>query len=200
MRVRASVFVGIVAALLLSVPGWAARARKAVDPPEIYINGVRVERVVDTTLRGVNVRFDEDGNIWIDAPGYVIQGMQSTAEQPTGPGKGPVPAGRWWLVIDDRDSYGHTVDVLVNGQRVATIRSGQSNPVVDLAPYLQWGLNTVRFEARPGPPPSGGDLRIYVGTGRVERGTLKFDKARIEYVRDVTSPPGEAREFNLTVE
>jgi hypothetical protein len=50
-----------------------ARVYKNVPVQGVYLNGVNVVGLRNQTLRGVAVRFDEHGNILIDAPQYDVQ-------------------------------------------------------------------------------------------------------------------------------
>lgn len=131
---------------LLCLMGGLALAAPADKGREIYINGVRADRVADVEMQGVNLRFDEKGNLWIDAPNHRVEVEDAGPSQPAA----AVPAARYWLVTDDQDSSGHTIDVVVNGVLVRKIRSGEPQLILDLAPFLRSGPNTVICNAIPG--------------------------------------------------
>ena len=52
----------------------------------LYINGVLANGAHDQELKGVNVRFDSDGNVYVDAPGYKVEveGAQQAPPQISG--------------------------------------------------------------------------------------------------------------------
>jgi hypothetical protein len=39
----------------------------------VYINGVRADVPPEITLSNATVRFDAQGNVWVEAPGYRVQ-------------------------------------------------------------------------------------------------------------------------------
>ncbi|MCK6525052.1 hypothetical protein L6R49_26915, partial [Myxococcota bacterium] len=131
----------------------------------LYINGVRADAVRDMELKNVNIRVDGDGNIWIDAPRYSVEVVQPggpttptapvTAPNPTPvapvapvapPIAAPTPAvaqagaevaaGTWWLVTEDNQSVGHTIDVYISGVLVKTIKSGDEAVLMDISRYV----------------------------------------------------------------
>jgi hypothetical protein len=50
-----------------------ARTFKNVPVQTVYLNGVNVVGLRNQTMKGVNIRFDENGNVFIDAPQYEVQ-------------------------------------------------------------------------------------------------------------------------------
>lgn len=66
-----------------------------VGAVEVYVNGIKVTGGIrNTGFERVNVRFDESGNVLIDAPGYKIQIADQPAAAPgvTPPAAPAVPA------------------------------------------------------------------------------------------------------------
>ena len=49
----------------------------------VYLNGVRIDGVTNQKFDKVNVRIDELGNVFIDAPGYNVRQVQRTHEVQT---------------------------------------------------------------------------------------------------------------------
>lgn len=143
----------------------------------VYINGVPAVGLAGQTLEGVDVRFAADGSVWVDAPRYKIE---TSAAAPTA---GRVPVARYWLVSQDADSRGHTVDVIVNGAAVATARSGGEQLLIDLAPYLHLGTNQIEIQAAAAPDASGGPLSVHVGVGENRRGTIDLVNPEVSLVR-----------------
>lgn len=193
--------------MLLSLMSWVLAGT-------VYINGVRVDALPVTELKGVNIRFDAAGNIWVDAPGYKVQVMESASVASPGVTSSAmtssttaatapnyaVSPGTWWLVTEDNGSYGHTVEISVNGMVVRRVRSGEPQLILDLAPYLRIGDNQVVLTALAGGQPGGGVLNIYVGKGSNQNGTIRIDSPVVRYTRRSSdSPEGGTRPYTVTV-
>lgn len=154
----------------------------------VYVNGVKADAMRNFEFEDVNVRIDEDGNVWIEAPNLMIEvrGADDTppedppepeAEVPEGESEAavdppppaepePVAAGQWWLTSADDGSVGQIVEIQVNGVVVATARSGEPALALDLAPFLEHGDNAVTLIHRPDPTRvEGGPLTVRIGTG-----------------------------------
>lgn len=173
----------------------------------VYINNLPIDTLPVAELKNVTVRFDAEGNIWIDAPNYQIRevapptyvsGTDATATTPTA-GTGTVATGLWWLVTEDNGSSGSVVDVMVNGVRVRRVISGQSQLIMDIGPFLRPGLNEIQIIAQPGQP-AGGMLSIYIGQGSNSSGTIRLDAPSVRYARRSSDPPdGGVKTFTVTV-
>ena len=184
----------------------------------LYVNGVRADGLRDFEFKSVTVRVDAEGNVWVDAPQYRIE-VQGTPEPVVPPAattaearptddvtrvpsseSAVAPQGRYWLVTEDNASAGHTVDVVVNGNLVHKIQSGDGQVILDLGRYLKSGSNTIIFNALPTSSLDGGALFVYVGTGSNNAGTLELDDPLITYARRSTdAPSGASRSFQLDV-
>ncbi len=168
----------------------------------LYVNGVQAEGLRAYDFKGVNVRIDDQGNIWIDAPQYRVEvqgaaGGQGTA---TAAPAATAPAGRYWLVSQDNQSQGHEIEVLVNGVLVQKIRSGDAQLIMDIGKYLKPGANTLVMNAMPATALGGGIMNIYVGTGSNDAGTLNLDAPTVSYSRRSTDPvAGGSRSYQLEV-
>jgi hypothetical protein len=147
----------------------------------VYVNGVKADAMRNFEFEDVNVRIDEEGNIWIDAPNLMIEvrGADDTppveeppvqeppAQDPPAETSGgetqdaaavadepavePIAAGQWWLTSADEGSVGQIIEVQINGVVVATARSGEADLALDLAPFLSHGDNQVTLIHRPDP-------------------------------------------------
>lgn len=180
--------------LALSLLLLSSTAQAAGD---VYFNGVKVDprSLKGNTFREVDITVDPNGDIRIDAPRYKIEVQGSTEAGE------PVAAGQYWLVVQDDNSQGHNIDIVVNERIAKTITSGSGPVVFDLAPFLREGSNEVRINAQPGAVPSGGDLTIYVGQGSNDSGTVVMKRPDIAYSRGASDPPtGGSRTYSLTVE
>jgi hypothetical protein len=187
-----------IAMTLLSC-GLLLTSTAALAAGDVYFNGVQVDprSLKGNTFTSVNLTVDANGDIIIDAPRYQIQ-VQGTSDAAE---LDPVEAGTHWLVVQDDNSTGHTIDVVVNDRIVKTVSSGGGQVIFDLAPYLKRGTNDIRINAKPGPAPAGGDLVIYIGQGSNDSGTVSMRRPDIAYSRGASDPPtGGSRSYSLTVE
>jgi len=190
------VLVALLAPVLgLGLLGSAPAAAKDV---KVYVNGTNAAGMKDFQFKAVDVRIDADGNIWIDAPRYRIQvevpaggaPAQTTAPAPEA-AAAPVPAGHHWLVTQDAASTGQDIEVLINGTSVREIRSGQAQLILDIGEFLKTGSNVVTFRPLGTEAPSGGALKIHLGEGSNDSGTLKMQNPQLTYSRTGTEPAGE---------
>lgn len=171
----------------------------ALAAGKVYFNDIEVNPL---SLRGntfteVTVTVDASGDIRIDAPRYKIevQGVAGTTADAE-----PIAAGRYWLVTQDNGSSGHVIDLIVNNTRVRTLSSGEGQVILDLAPFLKKGDNTVVMNAQPGAVRGGGDLIIYIGQGNNDSGTVTLTRPDVRYVgKAADSSAGGSRSFTLTI-
>ena len=186
--------------LLVATLAWGGAAHAA----DVYVNGVRADGLADVELKGVDVRVAPNGDIWIDAPTYRVEleGEPSSAQPAAASAK--VPAGRYWLVTEDNASKGLVLDVIVNGQAVAKLKSGQPQTILDIGPWLRHGTNTVVVNALQGRGASGGIFYVYMGEGSADSGTLMMDRPEITFARRAEDPSDDdggrtSRSFQLKV-
>lgn len=174
----------------------------------VYINGVRADLLPEMTMKNVSVRFDADGNVWIDAPGYKVQvlppgEMAGATPLPSGADATVsyrVPVGSWWLVTEDAASSGVELEVLINGTLARHVSSGEAQVILDISPFLRAGSNTVVVNPLPSTPNGGGTLSVYIGRGSNVQGTIHLDNPEIAYTR--RSSEGSnlgARQYTFTV-
>ncbi len=189
----------------------------AVLAGSVYINGVRADLLPAVTLSNATVRFDAQGDVWIDAPGYHVQVL--SPGEPAVPARTPAPSGSpaqaasagdtgsrtpvatWWLITEDDGSTGHTLEVLVNGTLVRRVASGQPQLILDVGPYLRRGANTVVLQGVPGVSPAGGPLSIYLGRGNTLSGTLRLDNPEVAFSARASDGAGGSptQQYTLTV-
>lgn len=184
---------------------------------DVYINGVRADVLPVMSMEQVTVRFDAQGNIWIDAPTYRVSVVVGGSAPPASPTAAPappvpasppapaarapgaVPAATWWLVTEDNDSTGHDVELVINGVSVRHVRSGEAQVILDVGPWLVRGPNTVTLQAAAGVY-GGGALVVYVGKGSDAGGTVRMDAPDVRFTRRaVDLGSGATRTFTVTV-
>ncbi|MCK6507014.1 hypothetical protein L6R53_27180 [Myxococcota bacterium] len=175
--------------LLVSPTALAAKDIK------VYVNGTDAAGMKDFQFTAVDVRIDADGNVWIDAPRYRIAVTKpaTTTTAPAAPVAAPVAvaAGQHWLVTQDMGSTGQVIEVLINGTSVREIRSGQAQLILDIGPFLKAGSNVVTFRPVAGSTPAGDALKIHLGEGSNESGTLKMQNPQLSYSRTGADPAEE---------
>ena len=160
----------------------------------IFINGVRADLPPEMTMTNVTVRFDADGNVWIDAPNYKVQVLtpgEVAAATPL-PAAGDasvsyrIPSGTWWLVTEDSSSAGVTLEVAINGTLARRVGSGERQVILDIGPFLRPGSNTVVITPLPQRASNAGALSVYIGRGTNVQGTIHLDNPEIAYSRQST--------------
>lgn len=195
-----------------------ALAALAADAPGLYVNGVRADGLHNFEFKTVNVKIDDSGNIWIDAPQYKVEVQQAESSTlapvaPTTPATTTrstsssaysatpaVPSNRYWLVTEDHGSTGHVIEVTVNGVLVQKVQSGDAQLILDIGKHLRQGANTVVFNALPANKLDGGVLNIYIGTGSNQSGTVMLDAPSVTFSRRSSdSPSGGSRSFQVDV-
>lgn len=182
---------------------WAVASALAAD---VYINGTYVEprSMAGVRLAGASVRFDEQGNMYIDAPGYKVQAATPapapTSRPPTiAPPTPAVTYGRWWIVTEDQGSVGHLVDVYINGQLATTIRSGQAAPLVEISKWLHLGSNQILIRSTS-TNASGGPMMVFAGAGSTENGKFDMPSPTVEYGLAASRKGNYQREYTLLVD
>lgn len=189
---------------------------------QLYINGVFVDpaTIPGIELKNVSITFDANGNIQVTAPGYKIEvegnptpppapagqpprpvtGGTTAAPPPAPPATTPaVGAARWWLVTEDNGSVGHTIDILVNGQLVRTVGSGQPQQIMDVAKWLKPGANNVELVSNS-VNAAGGTYYVYIGTGSDQSGTVVMENPMVQFGVSSTRNGPYRRSFTLNVD
>ncbi len=197
---------------------WVALVPAALAG-ELYVNGQVCDprQLSAVKLEHATVWFDASGNVHVDAPGYKIEVLaaapivtQSTrtaaatsAATPATSAAPPAPSGvapaRWWLVTEDGGTVGHAIEVLINGQPVQTVRSGDAQRIIDVARWLHVGTNEVEMRSSSREP-AGGSLYVYVGTGSDRSGTVVMDEPVVQFGVGSDRSGPYSRTFTLTVD
>ena len=166
----------------------------------LYVDGTPVDGLRSFNFEQVDVRVDEQGNIWINThdkyqvslgeeakgKGHIGGGQVAPAEE------SDLPRGSWWLVTYDHESTGQKVDVLLNGQKVRTVESGGRQTILDISPYLHQGTNVVTFHSYGDAAPGGGAFEILLGPGSIVGSKVSLDRPKISFKRNSASVGGES--------
>lgn len=215
---------------------WVGLAKVALAG-QIFVNGAPVDPVdlAGTTLEEADVRFDADGNVHVEAPGYEAPEVTTAGPLPdeasvapadapagaagptaawpvpaptsltltraTGRGLHPsgVPEARWWLVVEDDGSRGHSIEVLINGELVQTVRSGEVPRILDVGAHLAPGSNRVLLRSTS-TQAAGGPLYVYLGSGSDRDGTVMLEQPEVQFALGASRSGTYQREYTVTVE
>ena len=132
-------FVSIQAAVTVLIALTLSRPALAAD---VFLNNTKVTgSVKQLALPKVDVRFDDVGNVYIDAPGYLVE-----VAAPPPP---PAPSGKYYLVVNVPAPGHYAIEVNANGKAVASIPAGSPNYFAELSDKLQTGANGILFTFLP---------------------------------------------------
>ena len=163
-----------------------------VDP--VSVNGVQLEKV--------DVTFDAGGNVRITAPGYRIKVVERLASErevkPATRAAPGVPLATWWLVTQDLNSSGHSVDVFINDDKVMTVRSGGEPVIYDLAEHLKVGLNSITIKSQS-VDPAGGAFYVVIGHGEDDAGTVRVNHPEVDFGLGTANKRPVERRYNIEV-
>jgi len=209
-----TLYIGLVASVVaLGAPPALARS------PGIFINGVRVDGLSNQRLAGVDVFFDEAGDVQITARGYKVKASEPDADQPPAaappatppaatappaatpsPGKTTAPAARHFFIAAvaprGRPPVGWDIDVFINQVFVRKFRSNAPDPLVDISRFLKAGPNVVHFTATRDPAARGTGspadyFELVLGDGELRDGEVVLNQ-----ISAYRRTAGEAGTFN----
>jgi len=134
----------VVLAVLLTAGAALARS--------IYLNGVKVDGLTNQVFKGCQVQIDDQGNVYITAPGYQVKtvGQDNSNSAMSGPATKTRPTTmtkRYWLVTQVKGDAQYDVDVYINSKWIKKIRSTDEQIVYEITKYLNPGQNKVHFSA-----------------------------------------------------
>ena len=156
---------------------------------DVYINGQKLGAVADIELKGVSVRFDSEGNIHVDAPGYEVSapgGEAQNAERPEA-----VLKGTYCLVADTSEPglVPFQFEVFLNGTKVGDLSSNQPTAMLPLTEFVKVGKNRVGIKAmydptrQIQPAKRKKSFRIRAGEGVMEGGMCNLSTTPVLYTR-----------------
>jgi hypothetical protein len=184
----------------------AVLAGPAAVAAEVYVNGVNVEGLVSQNFEKVNVRIDEKGNVYIEAPGYAVKRV-------TVPGvRTAVPEGtitRRYYLVTEQTQPGATdfdIDVFLNGKFLRSLASDEPQQVSEVTRSLKPGRNAVVLQAKKRPPGKDGPrstskamvFRVILGEGVTKDDQLVIEQQLVTFTRTAAEPGDVAQEFSFT--
>jgi hypothetical protein len=188
-------------------PAWAV---------DIFVNGERVTGVQNVTLQNpASVRFDAQGNVWVDAPGYQIHALTPRVPSPAVPRAGATSVPdtprslltKRYFLVTDTNAPGHVqydVAVTLNGQVVRRIESDEGQVILDVTEFLRPGQNAVALAAfkdltggRRGTS-NGEVMRVLIGEGHDDGGGhVTLDTQQVVFVVDASQTDPVTRQYQL---
>jgi len=192
------------AAVLLLCSCVLLLSSNALAAGSVYLNGVRIDGVTNQKFDKVNVRIDEQGNVFIDAPGYNVRQVEG--------GDHPVakPAGvlsKKYFLVTEQNAPGMTefdVDVYVNSKWVRKLKNADEQIVTDITKNLQPGANTVLFMAKKNLSGSRKSFskehvfRVIIGEGQMAGDHVMIDNPLVKFERNASEGSDVTQEFTLT--
>jgi hypothetical protein len=116
-------------------------------PTSVYFNNVRVDGLRNQSFTGVDVKFDENGDLYITAKGYKVTSVEP--EKPTGP---PTASGaHHFFIATMQPRVGAAqwdVDIFINKTFVHRFRSKDPEPVLEITRFLKPGSNVIHYQAK----------------------------------------------------
>lgn len=192
----------LVLSALLLVGGLAASALAA----SVYLNGVRIDGVTNQKFEKCNVTIDAQGDVYIDAPGYAVQGSASQPSQPAA----VLPAGptRRYFLIKEESQPGaaqYDIDIFINSVWYKRISSDGEQLVEDITGKLRPGPNVLHFAANKNIGSKRKSfskqayIRIIVGEGNMGGKNVMIDNPLIQYTRTAYETENFNDEYTITV-
>jgi len=185
---------------------------------DVYLNRVKITGQSKIELTDVNVYIDKDGNVLIGSkrhnvsapsgahlypgiwPFELPDAMQTT---PTTRSDTPAVAKRvkktYWLVTSEKSAgeSHYSIEIKINGQWVATYKSGGNQLLKKVNEFLGPGQNVVSIQARKeagfsADPRSAGEITVLIGEGESSDGRFVMKRTNLKYQRRA----GEGDHFN----
>lgn len=116
----------------------------AAHAQDIYLNGVKIERLRNQSFDHAQLRFDDKGDLHITVEGVQVL-RKAEGELPPQ----PLVSQQYWLVSQTTPAARCEVEVYLNGRFVVKTRSDGAPLAMDVSRYLSPGHNTITFRAAP---------------------------------------------------
>lgn len=186
--------------MLLAVPALAG---------DVFINGVQVEGLANQQFDKVTVKFDERGNIWIEAPGYNVKRVSPAPPSNAATAREDAVISKRYFLVSEQNVAGMTeynIDVFVNSKFIRTVRSSEEQIVSDITKHLKPGKNNVMFAAKkacadkdtPKSLSRTHFLRVIIGEGVMSADQVVIENPVVKFERTAADQNDVVQEFTLT--
>lgn len=181
----------------------------------VYLNDIKIDNVSglrNLKLDKVNVRIDEKGDVFIDAPGYKIQvvdpGTKGAAALRPGADaeeSGEAKLTRKYFLVTEQTAPGMTdydIDVYVNAKWIRKLRNSEEQIYTDITSHLVPGKNTVLLAAqkKDGSRVSRSPqhvFRVIIGEGNVGGDHVMIDRPVVDFKRTAADAENVSKEFTF---
>jgi hypothetical protein len=183
----------------------------------VYLNNIRIDGVEglrNLKLEKVAVRFDEKGDIFIDAPGYQIKMLEPGAASPASQSTASdteerVPNAkltRRYFLVTEQSAPGMTefdIDVFVNSKWIRKLGNADEQLYTEITRHLVAGKNTVLLNARKissGARKSYSPehvFRVIIGEGNTGGNHVMIDRPLVDFKRTAADGENVSKEFSF---
>jgi hypothetical protein len=185
----------------------------------VYLNNIRIDGVEglrNLKLEKVTVRFDDKGDIFIDAPGYQIKmlepGAGSPASQSTASASDTeervanAKLTRRYFLVTEQSALGMTefdIDVFVNSKWIRKLGNADEQLYTEITRHLVAGKNTVLLNARKissGARKSYSPehvFRVIIGEGNTGGNHVMIDRPLVDFKRTAADGENVSKEFSF---
>ena len=164
-------------------------AGSASAKSSVFINDVKVDGLKSQRLVGVDVFFDDNGDVHITAKGYKVQAAEQSPEAKAAAAaateKPSIATSRFYIAAmqpDGRSGMSQwDIDVYINQVWVKKFQSKEPEPVFEITRFLKPGDNQIHFaakkEAGERQSVSPNDyIELIVGNGEMRAGQVMLSK------------------------
>ena len=198
-------------ALLVAV-ALTGGAAPALAAPSVTLNGVAIDGVTSQKFENCTVTIDAQGNIHIEAKGYVVKGAgdasRAVAAATTARAADVrAPAGkvtRRYFLATEQTPPGAQYDlaIFINAQWIREVKATEPQLVMEITKYLRAGSNKVTLAATKrigseGRLATAADvqLKVVIGEGNVGGGHVMIDVPLVETARTAAELDDKTEEF-----
>ncbi len=180
----------------------------------VYLNDEKIETLAkEVVLKGVDVRIDVKGNVFITAKGVKVTSPADKGSADKGKSAPPDRAGgevtkRYWMVtMQNRvGATQYKVDLFLNHKWVKQVHSKNAQEFFEITRYLKPGTNAVHLVATKdyggGPRISSSAADYYdvlVGEATDSQGRIMMTKKLVEFRRTAEETDNRQAAYNVEI-
>ncbi|RME27075.1 MAG: hypothetical protein D6806_05175 [Deltaproteobacteria bacterium] len=178
-----------------------------VHAGSVFLNGVRIDGVTNQKFEKCTVTIDAKGDIYIDAPGYAVQGAEAATQAARPAVAAPAAISRRYFLIKEENRPGmaqYDIDIFINSVWFKRLRSNGEQEVIEITDKLRPGPNVIHLAAtknigKERKSFSKQDyIRIIIGEGNMGGRNVMIDNPLIDYKRTAYETQNFNDEFNIT--
>ncbi len=171
----------------------------------VFLNGTSIDGVTNQKFEKANVRIDDKGNVFIDAPGYSVRTVEPGVAPPAAPA---ATLTKKYFLVTEQHTTGlaeFDIDVYVNSKWLRKLKGSEEQIVADITKHLNPGKNAVLLVAHK---TATGDQRrstnvahffkVIIGEGSEADGKLTIDNPLVRFQRTAADTEDLSKEFAVT--